>query len=58
MIEPITAWWILLVPYILQLGIMIKEESENKNRQVIEVIGRLVFYALIFYCMYIIKGAL
>jgi len=57
MIEPTTAWYILLIFFICN-GILLLNQFMDQGKDGITIATGFVVYALIFYCLYIIKGAL
>ena len=56
MIEPITAWWIILVIFIINGVLLLNQFLDDKNYKTAMVCVGL--YAFIFYCLAIIKGVL
>ena len=56
MINPATAWWIILVIFIVNGVLLLNQFLDKKDNMSIAV--GAVFYTFIFYCFYILKGAL
>jgi hypothetical protein len=55
MIEPVTAWWVLLIIFVVN-GALLLDQFVDVNKDRMTIVVGIIFYVLIFYCLYIIKG--
>ena len=56
MIEPITAWWVVLIIFIVNTALSVEKYVSADDLKSLWIV--LLLNGFIFYCMYIIKGAL
>jgi hypothetical protein len=56
MIEPLSAWWIILVVFIVNTALSVDKYTGEKNSKLLWIV--LLLNGFIFYCMYVIKGAI
>lgn len=57
MIEPITAWWILVVFFIVN-GVLLLKQFVDEDKDLVTIVTGIVMYTFIFYSLYVIKGVL
>jgi hypothetical protein len=55
MIEPVTAWWVLLIIFVVN-GALLLDQFVDVNKDRMTIVVGIIFYVFIFYCLYIIKG--
>jgi hypothetical protein len=56
MIEPIIAWWVILIIFIVNGVLLLSQLLDDKNYKTLAV--ATTFYLFIFYCLYVIRGEL
>ena len=57
MIEPTTAWWILVVFFIVN-GVLLLKQFVDEDKDLVTIVTGIVMYTFIFYSLYVIKGVL